>query len=307
MKNCAEKKTYCYREIDGESLYLDIYYPQIKREDGVTILTLPSGAFWNGARDDELQIKIIKSLVAKGFTVVSIDYRQGMRDKEQVKHYALRLGFDRVYSYCVKIAIDDLFTAVDYLRTKAYFLKIDTTKIVLMGSSAGAIVALTSEYNRVNPYFSLDYAPRNWRPMAIVACAGATLCRTRIFRYANEPAPTLMIHGTEDRLVKSGRTRFIVGNGGFYGSRLVKDEIVAAGGKCQMIWIRGAEHEASLALPKLTDDISKFIDDVLAYKTESSEKFVQMHFEEAEEWRGQNFITLFYKILYDNSNEAPFL
>ena len=67
-------ETYAFAERDS-TLYLDVHKPAIQRADKASVLSVFGGGFITGKRNDSYQSALADSLVERGFTVVSIDYR----------------------------------------------------------------------------------------------------------------------------------------------------------------------------------------------------------------------------------------
>ena len=77
------KETHPFVERDS-TLYLDVHKPAIQRADKAAVLAVFGGGFFTGKRDDRYQSALADSLVERGFTVISIDYRLGMKDSLMV-------------------------------------------------------------------------------------------------------------------------------------------------------------------------------------------------------------------------------
>ena len=71
MKYLAKKITRNFTKHRDYNLYMDIYYPKQLRRDQACILSLHSGEFVSGARNDKLQTQIVEALLGRGFIVAS--------------------------------------------------------------------------------------------------------------------------------------------------------------------------------------------------------------------------------------------
>ena len=242
MKNCKEKRTYDYASYYGYSMYMDVYYPENPRGDKASILTLPSGGFYDGARDDELQLKIIEMMLGKGFIVISADYRQGMRVKLRGKRNMCDISFweiPLILQYCVDVAVEDCIAAINYICDNAKELEIDLTRITLAGSSAGAIVVLQTEFDRANNVVLERSLPPLWRPLAVVAFAGAVFCYARDFGFSSTTAPLFLVHGGKDKVVISDR-QMVTSKKSFYGSKRIVLELLKNGGSFKAVCFTNA-------------------------------------------------------------------
>ena len=80
-------------------------------------------------------------------------------------------------------------------------LGIDPSKIILTGSSAGAITVLQLDYCRANSLPQASALPPGWKPAAVIPYSGGVMCRDSKLKYATDPAPTMLMHGKKDRIV----------------------------------------------------------------------------------------------------------
>src|SRR5215831_1022211 len=129
--NCAGKT---------ETLLADIYHPQndnfFKRP---AIIVLHGGGFKKGSRKTNTVKELSIKLSLKGYVVVAIDYRicvQKLRHGNLATH--------------VINAVQDLNACIRYIKAHAEKWRIDTDKVFVSGASAGAIVALTKAFIKLN-------------------------------------------------------------------------------------------------------------------------------------------------------------
>lgn len=156
------------------------------------MIILHGGAFVSGSKDDRNQpfVGYCDSLAARGYVVVSIDYRVGLILKNvENKLFIDSLDFKRA----VQWGVQDLQVAIRFFRNHAGEYDIDREKIFVIGNSSGAILAMQSvcEKNGISPN-------------AVVSMWGAVLDKEKI---KNVSIPVLLVHGTEDEIVpfKEGR------------------------------------------------------------------------------------------------------
>lgn len=216
-----EKETYLYATKDTSRLYMDVYVPEVQNEQQACLFFAFGGGFVSGKRDDKQVEQIKKFFTDKGYVVVSIDYRLGMRGK--TKNSAI--ASVKLFETAINMAAEDMISAIDYtlknlLHTKKYTL--NPNHFILMGSSAGAITALQTDYSLCNGYLNSNVLPDSFRLAGVISYAGAIFSTHGRPKYKlHEPAPTLFCHGTSDKLVIYNKFNFF--NIGLYGSNcLVK-------------------------------------------------------------------------------------
>jgi len=194
------KETYPFVERDS-TLYLDVHRPAVARADKASVLSVFGGGFIVGNRDDWYQTALADSLVKRGFTVINIDYRLGLKDSVMVAENHRLFDIDDLFQYCINIATEDCAAAIHWVVEHADDLNIDPAKITLTGSSAGAITVLQLDYCRANGLPEAAALPAGWKPAAVIPYAGGVMCKKKNLKYKTDPAPTLLMHGTKDKIV----------------------------------------------------------------------------------------------------------
>ena len=167
-----EKETYLYAVKDTSNLYLDVYVPKVQNEQQACLFFVFGGGFIGGARDDKQIEQIKKYYTDKGFVVIAIDYRLGMRGQKNFSALASVKAFQK----SIDMAAEDVISALDYTirnlrNTKKYV--IDCAHIIVMGSSAGAIAALQADYAMCNGYLNSNILPNTFRLAGVISYAGA--------------------------------------------------------------------------------------------------------------------------------------
>ena len=191
------RNTYDYVMRDS-MLSMDVYKPlSVKNgELNKTILYVFGGGFVTGDKRDEDNVEFFKIMVEKGYNVVAIDYRLGLKGVGKVSVLRPKAPYNAIY-----IATEDLISATKYIIDNNEKLGVDTSKIVLMGSSAGAITVLRADYELTNRTDMVGKLPEEFRYAGVVSMAGALFTTTGKPKYKREPAPTFMMHGTKDKVV----------------------------------------------------------------------------------------------------------
>lgn len=191
-------QTYTYLTRDTLQLQLDVYKPAHPRPDHACVVYLFGGGFYQGTRNSQQSQNICQAFADKGFVTVSIDYRLYLR---QPRSKFMLLDAWMIMDTAISWAVADCSEAIAYLCHHASQLSIDPSRIILTGSSAGAITVLQTDYCRANSMPQAAALPEGFKPAAVIPYAGAILCPTNSFRYLTPPAPTCFFHGTADKIV----------------------------------------------------------------------------------------------------------
>ncbi len=200
----GQTKTYQFADREGQKLYLDFYTPDEVNDSTICVMFIFGGGFVNGARNEDYIVDYCTQLREKGFLVASIDYRLGLKGVKGLSpsHY-------KPLAKAVDMAAEDAISALSYLLNHSLDLKINKDKIVLVGSSAGAITALQTDYALCNGFLNSSELPSDFRIAGVVSYSGAIFSNMGKVKYRlHEPAPTLFLHGTEDHLVPYKQLRF---------------------------------------------------------------------------------------------------
>jgi acetyl esterase/lipase len=175
---------------DTVTLRLDMYEPQ---GDTVTarpaIVWVHGGSFRFGNKTSPEIVEQANYFARKGYATVSISYRLdsvGCTGGDIVRCVT-----------AIHHAREDAQTAVRFLRANADTYDIDTDRIAIGGTSAGAITALNVGYSPENPGPG-DHQGHSSAVRAVQSLSGAMIASGPIDA---GDAPALLFHGTEDNLV----------------------------------------------------------------------------------------------------------
>ena len=187
----------------AQDLRLDIFQPQGDVESKrALILFAHSGGFINGTKSNQDMQALCDSFAHYGYVTASMDYR---------------LNFNLLSSNSSERAVwrgtQDASSAVRYFKQNASAYNIDTNKIFVWGSSAGAFMALGLAYvdDNERPASTLsspnlgckDCSGNNYpfssKVMGIISCWGATKDSSWIQN--NNNIPVQLFHGTSDGTV----------------------------------------------------------------------------------------------------------
>ncbi len=119
--------TYPYAKREGRELRLD-FYPALGAAKPAPCVVLVHGGGWDGGARNQLP-DLNAWLSAEGYAVASLEYRLAPKD---------------IYP----APVEDMRSALDWMRSHAGELGIDATRFVLMGRSAGGQIALQAAYLR---------------------------------------------------------------------------------------------------------------------------------------------------------------
>jgi predicted esterase len=174
------------------TLALDMYQPT---GDAVAarpaIVWVHGGSFAFGSRSSPELVEEANYFARKGYVNVSIDYR--------LDSVGCTNGGSNITRCITAIqqAQQDAQTAVRFLREQAATYRIDTVRIAIGGTSAGAITALNVGYSPENPGPG-DHQGFSSAVRAAQSLSGAQLASSPI--NAGDAA-ALLFHGTNDNLV----------------------------------------------------------------------------------------------------------
>lgn len=254
-------ETYPFVQRDS-TLYLDVHRPATPRQDRACVVSLFGGGFVSGSRDDGLQREIAPLLTEHGFTVVCIDYRLGLKDSAMVAQNSGLLHMQDLFQYCIDIAVEDCAAACAWVVAHADQLGIDPARIILTGSSAGAITVLMTDFCRANAMPQAAALPKHWMPAAVVPYAGALLCRRGELAYNTPPAPTMLLHGMKDKVVAYKKMAPIISRN-LYGSHRVAKVMAKQSIPHWIIRFPGIGHEVATWLPGSVNLFCAFVDQAL--------------------------------------------
>lgn len=197
-----------YKNVNGKSLQMDFYRP--KNADGPLplLLFIHGGGWRSGKRSDYLVY--LTSFAQKGYMTATVTYR---------------LKRDSIYP----AAVEDVTDAVKWLFENGENYGYNPDRIVLVGGSAGAHLAMLAGYGWGNPVSQSHNAAPAYRVKAVVDIYGPVDLTTEyaqnqllvtgfighsynekpdLYReaspntYLNDSCPpTMILHGTSDMLV----------------------------------------------------------------------------------------------------------
>lgn len=262
-KDVVRKETFVYAVKGTDTLRLDKY--DMPGQTGLKpcVVFMFGGGFVGGNRDAEHYIDYFNFLVGEGFTVVSIDYRLGFRkfmDAGRVNGSTKAKEFLSMFEQTVFMAVEDLFSATNYVLDNADGWNIDRNVIITSGSSAGAISVLQGEYERCNRGELARVLPDGFRYAGVVAFAGAVYSNKGHLKWNGTPAPLQLFHGDADKNVPYGKIKF--GKFGFFGSEYIARRYDKNGYPYYFYVEENASHRvASSPMSSQREEILSFLND----------------------------------------------
>lgn len=199
-----EKTTFEYTTRDTGNLQLDkIVDLSTKGASKQPVIIFLYGGGWEGgARDDKGIVPGLNRFASRGFTVVSIDYRLGIKIAKARKEMTRDNGAE-MYLRAIEWSVEDLFDATSYIVGRADEWNIDKEQIVLLGGSAGATNSLVAEFNVANDTeLARTHLPKDFRYAGVISMAGAFWLKAGTpLTFKSKPAPIMFFHGAKDQLV----------------------------------------------------------------------------------------------------------
>jgi len=260
-----EVKTYTYAIKGADTLKMDVYTPKKmkKNETLPVVLWMHGGGFAGGNRANDDEVKLMAYLTENRFIGISISYRL-LR-----KGSATGFGCDctkkeKLHTFA-NAAIDYL-DAANYVFNHAQTLKIDASKVIAGGSSAGAEAVLDAVY--MKNYFVEDASVYEGIKFAGVwSLAGALVDVNYISK--DNAIPSILFHGTDDNLVPYGiashhycesqQPGYLI----LQGSEPIAEKLDALGTSYYFHTVVGGRHEVSSIPFDQLEPIMKFINQTM--------------------------------------------
>jgi len=248
--------TVTFAERDTCKLFMDIYQPAEGSDTAgkPTVMFVFGGGFITGTRDDNSYLPWFKDMTERGYRIVSIDYRLGLKGVKKVG-----LAQADLVMKAVQMAVEDAFSATAWLCSHCSDYGIDPANIVISGSSAGAITSLQCEYEICYGSEITGILPEGFNYSGIMSFSGGITNMGRAFTFKKAPCPILMLHGTADKIVNYNSTNFF--SKGIFGSSSVV-KLLERLGFNDRYWIvrfKGKMHEIAGSMPQTVDYQEAFI------------------------------------------------
>lgn len=251
-----KKETRIFAVKDNQELKMDIYsIDSIFTSKQPCLVFVFGGGFKEGTRDAELYAEYFEYFAQKSLKVVSIDYRLGMKGQK-----APSVFNNKPLRNAIEMAVSDLYSATNYLLKHADELNIDTSQIIISGSSAGAMTVLQADYEKRDLHKSSNVLPDDFQYAGVISFAGSIFSTEGLPSYTLRPAPTLFFHGSGDKLVPYGKTRFF--RLGVFGSKPLAKRFKEQGYTYTFYTMENIGHDVSeYPMTEFLPEIEQFIQD----------------------------------------------
>lgn len=239
--------TYLFAQRDTCSLYLDVYDVTSGAETSYlgnpkpAVLFVFGGGFVSGERSSDFYQEWFKTLNDNGYAVVTIDYRLGMKGYKVGKGISGLLKAADRFKLSQDIAVEDVFSAVDFLWRNREEVGIDPDNLVIAGSSAGAITALAAEYAIVNG--EAKGLPEGFNFKGVMSFAGGIMSDSGAPKFKAEPCPILFLHGTADGAVAYNKLGAL--GKGIWGSNYLVKQLDKMGAEYCIYRFTGRTHDVA--------------------------------------------------------------
>lgn len=253
------KETEVFAIKGADTLRLDRYFIPTAADSlsSPVVVYVFGGGFRFGSRDEQMYTSYFEFLARNGYTVVSTDYRP-MLGRISFEKRPSPVEFMDILQGAIDTAVVDLYDATEYIVRQESAWNIDPEKIIISGSSAGAITVLQAEYYRCNGHGLASHLPEGFSYAGVVSFAGA-ISEKKKLEWQDVPCPIMLFHGNADGIVPF-RKAHIPFLGGLWGSESVAQSLDRLDASCWLYEIDNAGHEiASLPMTRNLYDIAGFL------------------------------------------------
>ena len=280
--------TYVYEKRDTCDLFMDVYDPADGSEETFmghrkpTIIFMFGGGFVGGQRDNQSYNSWFRQLTENGYRVISIDYRLGLKG-------ASKMGIAQVnlLDKAIHMAVEDLFSATNFILENAEQLGVERDNIVISGSSAGAITVMQAEYEVANRTSYASVLPQDFNYAGVMSFAGAILSRKGKVKYETAPCPTMMLHGTADKIVPYRQIALF--NLGFYGGGKLVDRFKKFGYDYNMYHFIDYGHEIAGSMHTTFDLQLDFLEKNVI---QGKKRIIEAWISDPDVWKGSQLKSL---------------
>ncbi len=240
------------------SLKMHVFQPAGDTEqERPMLLCFHGGAFVSGNKEHDDMLAFCRTFAAKGYVTATVQYRLGMNATSAVS------GTRSVYR-----ALQDGRAAIRYAKAHASTFGIDTSRVFMLGSSAGAFIGLQAIYMNTSAEKpaaaghishmppTLDDGPDLGgldaiessltgfgQPAAVISLWGAV--QDTVLITPTDVTPVLLVHGTADNIVPFGvGSPFnLTSLPATYGSSPIHERLMNLGFPHETYFVPGEGHE----------------------------------------------------------------
>jgi len=251
-----EFKDITYAQKDTCTLKMDVYYPENVQPNTPCIIFVFGGGFLMGSKSYDSNVAFCRAMSDQGFVTVAIDYRLGLVGVKNISPTNVK-----PLEKAIRMAVEDLYSATDFLIKNKEDYNVDAKKIILCGSSAGAITVLQADYELANRNEIAAALPVDFHYAGVISFAGAILTHEWKPDYRkHSPAPTMFFHGTDDKVVFYDKLQVL--RLGFFGTNALVKRFEKFNYPYYAYRYRDMGHEiAEVPMTKNITEIVSFIND----------------------------------------------
>ena len=244
LTNAQEHKTITYFTNDSTKLELDLFLPKKQGKEKLPLLIhVHGGGFAGGERI--WGHTIAKHAASQGYAAASISYTLYMKDKNFSCNGILS---EKIKA--IQIAVNQLWQATLFFNNNSEKYNIDTNKIFISGSSAGAETALHAAFwDRKIMTIYPETLPEDFQYAGVISGAGAIMDLNLITK--KNLIPVQLFHGSCDTTVPyaTAAHHFCPANSSgwlmLFGSLSIFEHIEKLNGSCHLTTYCGGGHEYS--------------------------------------------------------------
>ncbi|MBB3186820.1 alpha/beta hydrolase family protein [Microbacter margulisiae] len=240
------KSTFIYSVKGQDTLRLDRY--ELAQTDTVAakpcIIFMFGGGFIGGKRDNPYYLPYFDQMAQRGYVMVSIDYRLGLKKTAEQIHKGekiKKMAFPGLLASAIDTAVADLYNATDFILSNASDWHINPAMVIINGSSAGAISVLQAEYYLCSNNKLINRLPEGFGYAGVIAFAGAIFTTKGSLHWDKKPAPVQFFQGDADNHVPYNKVRLF--NYGFYGSKNLAGQLKKMKSPYYFYDVENAAHE----------------------------------------------------------------
>jgi predicted esterase len=270
----VQRSTVTYYQKSGEELRVDVFQPKDdKATDRPLLLYVHGGGFAGGQRDHPNHVRFCENLAKRGYVTATMSYTLVMKGKS---FSCDRPAPEKIQTFL--LTARDISRATQFFISKSKDYGIDPSKIIILGSSAGAEAVMHAAYwKETFKDDSVQILPSEFSYAGVVSMAGAI---TNINWITKETAiPTQLFHGTCDNLVPYGyaphhycqaqQPGYLM----LYGGYAIAERLVEVGESYHLITGCYGWHEWNdKPIKEFQDEIAAF-----AYRSMFREETFQLH------------------------------
>ncbi|MFL9845241.1 alpha/beta hydrolase [Flavobacterium rhizosphaerae] len=263
LTNAQDFKTLTYFVNDSTKLELDLFLPKTKSAENLPLLIhVHGGGFAGGQRQDGYTV--CREAAKNGYAAATISYTLYMKGK--------KFSCDGILTEKVKafrIAANQLWQATLFFIKNSEKYNIDTDKIFISGSSAGAETVLHAAFwDRDLMALYHEKLSNDFKYAGMISGSGAIMDINLITE--KNLIPVMFFHGSCDPTVPYGTAAHHLcptDSSGWlmlFGSYSIYNKIIELNGNTQLFTYCNGGHEYSAELFIQPEETVKFISQVLA-------------------------------------------